>query len=143
MSSSKRVGFLFNHYSVHQVPHAAPYAFELSRNYLNCDVIIACSSIRQLYAALKIGRLYPGYRCKFKLLRLPWRLYIDDRSESKSKFIKKSAILKNNLAFFSSLDVLVSPERHCIKLRTKYNLKSLKLIHSLSRRRRQGEELRP
>jgi len=39
-----RVGFLFNHYATHQVPHAAPYAFELSRRHPEVEVTIAASS---------------------------------------------------------------------------------------------------
>ena len=38
-----RVGFLFNHYATHQVPHAAPYAFELSRRHPNLHVVYALS----------------------------------------------------------------------------------------------------
>ena len=129
MSSSKRIGFLFNHYSVHQVPHAAPYAFELSRNHLNYDVIIACSSTQEMDTAQTIGSLYPGHRCQFKLLRPPWYHHILDPVVSKWRFIKKSGVLRNNLAFFDSLDVLIAPERQCMKLRTKYGLKDLKLIH--------------
>ena len=52
-----RVGFLFNHYAVHQVPHAAPYAFELSRKHPRFEVVIACSSDPELEAAKTIGTL--------------------------------------------------------------------------------------
>ena len=50
-----RVGFLFNHYAVHQVPQAAPYAFELSRNYPDFEVVIACSSEQEMHTARTIG----------------------------------------------------------------------------------------
>ena len=39
-----RVGFLFNDYSHHHVPHAAPYAYELSRRHPESEVITATSS---------------------------------------------------------------------------------------------------
>ena len=39
-----RIGFLFNHYAVHKVPHAAPYAFELSRRRPDFEVVVTCSS---------------------------------------------------------------------------------------------------
>jgi len=125
-----RVGFLFNHYSVHQVPHAAPYAFELSRNHSNYDVIIACSTTQEMETAQTIGSLYPGHRCKFKLLSPPWYYPIVDPLVSKWVFMRKSGVLRNNLAFFRSLDALIAPERQCMKLRTKYGLKGLKLIHT-------------
>jgi len=130
MSVSKRVGFLFNHYSVHQVPHAAPYAFELSRKHQNYDVIIACSTTQEMETARTIGSLYPGHRCKFKLLGPPWYYPIVDPLVSKWVFMRKSGVLRNNLAFFKLLDALIAPERQCMKLRTKYGLKGLKLIHT-------------
>jgi hypothetical protein len=63
-----RVGFLFNHYAVHQVSHAVPYAFELSRDYPDLDVVIACSSKQEMLTARTIGTLYPGHRCQFQRL---------------------------------------------------------------------------
>ena len=66
-----RVGFLFNHYAVHQVLHAAPYAFELSRKYPDLDVVIACSSKQEMRTARAIGMLYPSHHCQFQLLKPP------------------------------------------------------------------------
>ena len=73
-----RVGFLFNHYFPHQVPHAAPYAFELSRCYPDIEVIVACSSQQEMDLVETIGALYPGHRCKFKMLTVPWYYRIID-----------------------------------------------------------------
>ena len=39
-------------------------------------------------------------------------------------------VLKNNLDFFRSLDVLVAPERHCMRLRTRVNLQGVRMIHA-------------
>jgi hypothetical protein len=125
-----RVGFLFNHYFTHQVPHAAPYAFELSRNYPNTDVVIACSSVEEMEFAQVIGSLYPGHRCKFKILSPPWYYGIIDSLVSKWVFLRKHMVLRNNLSFFRKLDVLVAPERNCMKLRTHYGLENLIMIHT-------------
>jgi hypothetical protein len=45
-------------------------------------------------------------------------------------FLRKNRVLWNNLAFFRSLDALVAPERHCVKLRTKWHLDELRMIHA-------------
>jgi CDP-glycerol glycerophosphotransferase (TagB/SpsB family) len=125
-----RVGFLFNHYAVHQVPHAAPYAFELSRNNSDFEVIIACSSDEQLQLAEKIGALYPGHHCTFKRLD-PHPLYrLADPIVSRWTFGRKTLVLYQNLDFFRSLDVLVAPERHCMCLRSRFNLDNLTMIHT-------------
>lgn len=125
-----RVGFLFNHYFIHQVPHAAPYAFELSRNYPDIEVVIACSSRQEMDFAKTIGSLYPGHRCKFQKLKVPWYYRMIDPIVSKWAFVRKKMVLRNNLNFFRELDALVSPERNCMKLRTKYGLKDLIMIHA-------------
>jgi len=121
---------LFNHYAVHQVPHAAPYAFELSREQPEIEVIVACSSQEQMATAKAIGALYPGHRARFKLLRPAWYYDLIDKPLSKWVFKRKTMVLRNNLDFFRSLDALVTPERHSMKLRTRYGLKDLKMIHT-------------
>lgn len=125
-----RVGFLFNHYAVHQVPHAAPYAFELSRLRPEIDVILACSSDEQLELAQQIGALYPGHTCTYERLNPPLYYRILDPIISRWTFGRKSLVLRHNLDFFRSLDALVAPERHCMKLRTHYHLANLRMIHT-------------
>src|SRR5262245_27502218 len=39
-------------------------------------------------------------------------------------------VLRHNLDLFRALKALIAPERHCRRLRTKYGLTELKLIHS-------------
>ena len=125
-----RVGFLFNHYYPHQVPHAAPYAFELSRGYPDIEVVIACSTTAEMDLAKEIASLYPGHRCEFRMLPIPRFLSIMDSLLSKWTFIRKAAVLHFHLDFFRGLDALVAPERNCMKLRTKYGLKDLVMIHA-------------
>lgn len=125
-----RVGFLFNHYAIHQVPHAAPYAFELSRRQPDFEVIIACSSQQEIAYVQRIASLYPGQKARFKLLSPAWYYRAVDPIVSRWKFKRKKMVLRNNLDFFHSLDALVAPERHCMKLRTQYGLTDLKMIHT-------------
>jgi len=125
-----RIGFLFNHYAVHQVPHAAPYAFELSRRHPKFEVVVACSSEPELEAAKTIGTLYPGYRCMFERLDPPRYYQAVDHIVSRLSFKRKKMVLRNNLDFFRSLDALVAPERHCMMLRKRYGLENLKMIHA-------------
>ena len=125
-----RIGFLFNHFFPHQVPHAAPYAYELSRRNPDFEVIIACSSRAEMELAKRIGALYPGHRCTFRHIRPSWAYRMIDPLISPYTFTRKKMVLKNNLAFFRSLDALVAPERHCMKLRTLYKLEGVRMIHA-------------
>ncbi len=125
-----RIGFLFNHYAAHQVPHAAPYAFELSRRHPHMEVIIACSSRREMTMVQAIAGLYPNHRCQFKRVRPAWYYRLVDPLISKWSFKRKKMVLRNNLDFFRGLDALIAPERHFMKLRTKYGLQDLRMIHT-------------
>ncbi len=115
---------------MHQVPHAAPYAFELSRIYPEIEVVIACSSTQEMAFARAISTLYPGHRCKYKLLAVPWYYRFIDPVVSKWAFKRKRMVLKNNLAFFQEMDALVAPERNCMQLKTRFGLKDLIMIHA-------------
>ena len=123
-----RVAFLFNHAVSHQVPHAAPFAFVLSRDYPRIDVIIACSTPEELALAREIAALYPGQRCRLEMLALPWYLKLLDPLISMWSFHRKQAVLRHNLEFFRGLDALVSPEVHCVKLRRQPGLANLRMI---------------
>jgi hypothetical protein len=94
------------------------------------DVIIACSTREQMDIAQEIGMLYPGHRIRFELLRPAWYYDLVDPIVSKWMFWRKTMVLRNNLDFFKSLDALVTPERHSMKLRTKFGLKGLTMIHT-------------
>ncbi|MDH3660461.1 MAG: hypothetical protein OEU92_10610 [Alphaproteobacteria bacterium] len=125
-----RVGFLFNHYATHQVPHAAPFAFELSRRRQDVEVIIACSTHAEMVVAETIGVLYPGHRCIFHVLGLGIVKRLVDLTTSRWSFKRKRFILERNLDFFRSLDVLVTPERHALRLRRTFGLTDLKIVHT-------------
>jgi len=125
-----RVGFLFNHYFTHQVPQAVPFAFELSRRHPDFEVVIACSTRQERDFAREIAALYPGHRCELRILPAPFYYRFMDPFVSKRAFKRKRLVLKNNLEFFQRLDALVSPERNCLQLRTRFGLTDLILIHT-------------
>ncbi len=124
-----RVGFLFNHYAVHQVPHTAPYAFELSRRHPDFEVVVACASDAELEMARAIAGLYPGQRCEFVRLDPPLGYRLVDPLVKQWVLARKSLVLSHNLDFFRGLDALVAPERHCYRLRSRHGLDDLRMIH--------------
>ncbi len=124
-----RVGFLFNHYFTHQIPQAVPCAFELSRKYPDIEVIIACSSEQEMAFVNTIAAFYPEQKCSVRLLPVPLYYKLLDPLVSKWAFGRKKFILRHNISFFKSLDALVSPERNCLQLRTRYGVQDLKMIH--------------
>jgi len=125
-----RVGFLFNHYAPHQVPHAAPFAFELSRLAPEIDVIIACSTREERVLAEAIGDVYPGHNAKFLDLGISYYHRLIDFSVSSWRFVRKRYILRDNIDVFRSLDALVTPERYVLRLRDFDGLDHLKIIHT-------------
>ena len=122
-----KVGFLFNLDLTHHVPHAAPYAFELSKKYPDIEVIIACSSRQVMRYVKRIESLYPEHRCQFKMLSFPW-FYVLKR-KFRHKRLTNQKLLKNNLDFFRQLDALVAPEQTFVRVKTKFGVEDLLLIN--------------
>jgi hypothetical protein len=125
-----QIGFLFNHYAPHQVPHAAPYAFELSRRHPEIDVTVACATAAEERLARRIAGLYPEHRARFVRLHPGPVERLLDLWQSARKFARKKGVLRRHLGFFRSLDALVAPERHCYMLRSRFGLDRLTLIHA-------------
>jgi hypothetical protein len=92
-------------------------------------VIIACSTYAEMAEAEAIAALYPGHRCTFHVLGLGIVKRLIDLTTSRWSFKRKRFILERNLDFFRSLDALVTPERHALRLR-KLGLTDLKIIHT-------------
>lgn len=122
-----KVGFLFNHYAVHQMPHAISIAFELSLLRPDIEIVIACSSDTELAFARRVQIFFPGHHCTY--LRLDAGKFYDvvDRLVSRFVFVRKVGVLRHNREFFSSLDLLVSPEATCLFLKQRRGLENLKI----------------
>jgi hypothetical protein len=125
-----RIGFLFNHSATHQVGHAAPFAFELSRRSANALVTIACTSEAQCAAAEKIGERYPGHRVAIVGLTVPWPRRAALAVAARFWFVGKRWMLASNLDFFRGFDAIVAPEKTFLQLRTRFGLSDLRLIHT-------------
>ena len=124
-----RIAFLFNHYATHQVAHAAPFAFELSRRDPTALVTIACTSDEQRAVVDKIGRRYPGQRVTIVRLTMPWLRRVV--AALRVPYLRrKRGMLGSNLEFFRGFDAIVAPEKTFLQLRTRLGLEHVKLIHT-------------
>jgi hypothetical protein len=123
-----RVGFLLNHYYLHQVPHVVPYAFELSRRFQDFDVTIFSSTADEQHYARDIGEAYPDHGVIFRRLDIPIWVKAVEPVFRNYFFIRKEFALRSNIKEFANLDVLVSPEMTCLSLRRHHSLQKLRLI---------------
>jgi hypothetical protein len=130
-ATRKRVAFLFNHYDNHQILHAAPYAFALSKRSELFDVHILCSCTSQLEFVQNIAAAYSDHNCHFTVLKIPLWAKTLDPLVSQWVFIRKQAALKANMELLSSFDAIVSPERTTSKLHDSYGLTDPEFIRIL------------
>ncbi len=125
------IGFLFNHHGGHQVAHALPIAFEIERLAPEIRVSVFASAgaepeVRRLVAAAtgraapEIIRLHPPSMLARALHRATGRAIPADTISA----------LRRNLDRFRPLDALVVPEKTSLMLKTRFGLKSLKIVHT-------------
>jgi hypothetical protein len=126
----KRVGFILNHYDVHQVPHVVPYAFELSRLYDDIEVQLLCSSKKEADFAAEIAAGYEGHRCTIKVLPVPLLIRLLDPLLSKVVFARKSFVLSHNVKTLAGFDVLVVPEMTSLALKKKPGFEHIKMVRT-------------
>lgn len=124
------IGFLFNHHGGHQVAHALPIAYQLRR--LAPDVRVSVFTaegtepeVHRLAAtfdgpAPDIIRLQPASTLARAIHRATGRAIPADTISS----------LGRNLDLFRDLDALVVPEKTSLMLKSRFGLKSLKIIHT-------------
>jgi hypothetical protein len=123
-----RVGFILNHYDLHQVPHIVPFAFALSLKHGDTDCVVLSSSKDQEDFAREIGAVFPGHRVRFERLRVPSLIRAVDPLVSKVAFIRKTAVLRANAARLRGFDALVVPEMTSLALRKLPGFETVKLI---------------
>ena len=123
-----RVGFLLNHYNVHQVPHIVPYAFELSRIVGDIETAILTSTRAEEEFAREIGRGYKDHKCTFQPLNIPFSAKLLDPLLSKFVFARKHAVLRANADRLCRFDALVVPETTSFALRKIPGFENVKLI---------------
>lgn len=121
-NSARRIGFLFNHDQIHQIAHSLPIALALAEQKCGLEVVIATTNpaLRQ-----EIERL-AGPRIKHATMVALDTVSSLSRSLEHvlGKIIpaRKLLIYRDNLEFFTSLDMLVVSERTSLLLKTRYGL---------------------
>ncbi len=126
----KKVGFILNHYDVHQVPHVVPYAFELSRLYHDIEVVVLCSSQAEIDFVTEIGAGYEGHKCAIELLQIPKLIELVDPFLSKVVFARKHFALSHNRKILSQFDVLVVPEMTSLALKKRQEFSHVKMVRT-------------
>ena len=125
-----RIGFLLNHYDSHQVPHIVPFAFKLSELYPNIKVIILSSTLEQRDFAKDIAAHYPNHCCQFKMIGASPLVELVDPILSQWFFIRKSAVIKQNIKFLSTFDSIIVPEFTSLTLKKYDTFSNVKLIYT-------------
>ena len=122
-----KIGFLYNA-QVHQIPHNAPMAFEMSIRHPHIEVVIIVPSATHLAFLQNLGTRYPDHTCSYIVTKLPRIVRVLSQWWS-GNLPPKLLTLLFNRRLFSTFDALVVPERTSLALK-KLRLTRLKLIHS-------------
>lgn len=125
-----KICFLFNHYASHQILHAAPIAFALSRRWPQADVTVVTVSPQTEATARRLATRYPEQRCKFVRARVPQLVKVLDPVVQHVKFIRKDAVLSANAGFFANFDILVVPEKTSLKLKADPRCRHLRFVYT-------------
>ena len=121
-----KIGFLFNHDALHQVRHTAPVIVELAREARAAVTILTSSPAQEAAVRALIGEA--AARVTFVALTTgPIARALDAGLRWIVPF-RRIAILRENLAAFAALDVLVVPETTSLMLRDRFGLDALKLV---------------
>ncbi|MDT8326752.1 MAG: hypothetical protein RQ750_05105 [Roseovarius sp.] len=123
-----RVGVIFNHFEPHQVPHAAPYAFALSRLRPDWAVDILCSTPSEMEFAQEIAGRFAGQSVTIRPLKVPLLFRIADPVLRQFTFARKVAVLQANVARLSQYDALIMPEMTSLALRRSPKMAGVKMI---------------
>jgi hypothetical protein len=126
-----KIGFLFNHDQVHQVAHSLPIALALARAEAGAEIVVATTNPRLSAEVVRLGQGLIGARIKLVELGLRRRVSRVARGVLEAALpAAKLLVYGDNLDFFRSLDVLVVAEKTSLILKTRYGLKSLKIVHT-------------
>lgn len=124
-----RIGFLFNHDQVHQIPHSLPIAMELAKSGEH-EVVAITSSPRLTAQVRALGGDLVGSKIELVELGIkPW-------SRAKSLLVSPIApaaklfFYRDNLDYLRGFDALVVTEKTSLVLKTQFELTKPKLIHT-------------
>lgn len=121
-----KVGFLFNHDALHQIRHTAPVIAEIVR-YPHVEAVVLTSSPtqeREVRALLGVA----AEQVRFVSLNIGKTAAALDRALRFIAPFRRVATLRENLAEFAALDVLVVPETTSLLLRDRFGLDRPKFV---------------
>lgn len=127
---SRRVGFLFNHEAAHQVAHAAPILKEILLHYPDVEIValVSTPAIRA-HLITVLGREL-ATRVHMVNLKAKAPLSVIAKMLDPLMPATRYLTLKQNRALFESLDAIISPERTCLMLKTRFGHAHLKFIYT-------------
>lgn len=124
----KRVLFLFNHDAAHQVAHLASVAAAMARTHPEVESIVAYSTPAIRRQVESIIAPEDAARLRWEELALPaWARWI---ARPLDKLLPATRLLRLrlNTALFASVDMLVSTERTCLRLKKSVPAKDMPLF---------------
>jgi hypothetical protein len=120
-----KIGFLFNHDAMHQIPHTMPVAVALAARGIEVEILTSSEAQQEVAKSF----LSPGGNIQFTMLRIgPIARGADLLLRHLLPF-RRIAILSQNRAVFGTFDAIVVPETTSTLLKTRFGLKNLKLIY--------------
>jgi len=123
-----RIGVILNHFESHQVPHATPYAFALSRLRPGWTVDILCSTRAEMDFAHEIAGRFADHQVDIRPLKVPLFFRLADPLLRQFTFARKVAVLRANLKRLSGYDALIMPELTSLALRRSPRMEGVKMI---------------
>lgn len=124
-----RLGFLFNHDTLHQIAHTAPIISELVQIKTPASITILTSSAEQEALVRSFLGADVVAHVQFVSLSIDWLARLVDRFIGKAVPVQRVAMLLQNRAIFADLDVLVVPETTSTMLKTRFGLSGLGLVY--------------
>ncbi len=120
-----KIGFLYNHDATHQVPHTISIASALAARGIDVTILTSSEGQREVAAAL----LRSDVACRFIPLQVGLIARTLDLALRSVAPFRRLAILRGNRALFAGFDALVVPETTTAFLKTRYGLRTPKLIY--------------
>jgi hypothetical protein len=120
-----KIGFLYNHDATHQVPHTISIASALAARGIDVTILTSSEAQREIAAAL----LRPDVGCRFVSLQVGLIARTLDRALHSVAPFRRLAILRENRGIFAGFDALVVPETTTAFLKTRYGMRTPKLIY--------------
>lgn len=121
-----RIGFLFNHDALHQISHSAPVIAALADDPRAQVTVLTSSAAQEARVRALIG--VAAEHVTFVPLTVGRVARVLDAALRWVAPFRRIAVLRENLAAFGALDVLVVPETTSLLLRDRFGCRDLKFV---------------